>query len=72
VFSAAGRPRGVQAGTALAAVATLGYFGWLAGPPIIGMLSEALGLSGALGIVSAACAFVAIRANVASDTARAI
>jgi fucose permease len=70
VFRAAGHASGVPAGTALAAVATLGYFGGLAGPPIIGMLSEALGLSAALGMVSAACAFVAIRAHVASDTAQ--
>ena len=70
VFSAAGRAGGVQAGTALAAVATLGYFGWLAGPPIIGMVSEALGLSAALGVVSVACAFVAIRAHAAGEIVR--
>lgn len=69
VFSAAGRAGGVPAATALAAVATLGYFGWLAGPPIIGMVSEALGLSTALGIVSVACAFVAIRARGATEAA---
>ena len=70
VFGAAGRAGGVHAGTTLAAVATLGYFGWLAGPPIIGMVSEALGLSAALGVVSVACAFVAIRAHVVSETPR--
>ena len=36
LFRAAGEMPGVQAGSALAAVATTGYFGFLAGPPAIG------------------------------------
>ena len=64
VFSAAGRVKELQAGTALAAVGTVGYFGWLAGPPTIGLLSEAMGLSWGLGVVSAACALVAVSADV--------
>ena len=39
VLSAAGRVPGVPAGTALAAVATAGYSGFLVGPPTIGFLS---------------------------------
>lgn len=69
VFSAAGRTRGITPGTALAAVATLGYLGWLAGPPVIGLVAEALGLPAALGIVSAVCAFVALRASSVSEPA---
>ena len=49
VLSAAGRVPGVPAGTALAAVATAGYTGFLVGPPTIGFLSggiEALGFAG--------------------------
>jgi fucose permease len=60
LFSAAGRVRGVPAGTALAAVATTGYFGFLAGPPLIGLTAELTGLPVALGLVSACCALVAL------------
>ena len=59
LFSAAGRTHGVPAGTAIAAVATTGYFGFLAGPPLIGLVADAAGLPAALGIVCAACAIVA-------------
>ena len=58
VFSAAGRTPGVEAGPALATVTTLGYSGFLAGPPVIGFAAEWLGLRSALGIVVAIC-FVA-------------
>jgi hypothetical protein len=58
LFSAAGRVPGVQDGTALAAVATTGYFGLLAGPPLIGLAAELSGLRVALGIVSVLCAVI--------------
>ncbi len=64
VFSAAGRVGGVPAGTALAAVATTGYGGYLAGPPLIGLAAEVTSLPVALGIVSAVCAVIAISATV--------
>jgi MFS family permease len=41
------------AGPALAAVSTVGYTGFLAGPPAIGLLAELLGLAGSLACVSA-------------------
>jgi len=63
LFSAAGRVAGVPAGTALAAVATAGYGGFLAGPPLIGLAAEAAGLRGALGIVAPVCAVIAIDAH---------
>jgi hypothetical protein len=40
-------------------VATSGYFGYLAGPPLIGFAAEAAGLPAALAIVCAACRLVA-------------
>ncbi len=64
LFSAAGRIHGVQAGTALAAVATTGYCGFLAGPPLIGFAAESTSLPVALGIVSACCALIAVSAGV--------
>ena len=64
LFSAAGRTQGVATGTAIAAVATTGYFGFLAGPPLIGLAADAVGLPVALGIVCAACALVAVSAPI--------
>lgn len=43
------------AGPALAAVSTLGYTGFLAGPPTIGLLAETTSLRAALGLVCALC-----------------
>ena len=63
LFSAAARVPGVPPGQALAAVATTGYLGFLAGPPLIGVVAETAGLAVGLGLVSGACAFVALKAS---------
>lgn len=63
LFSTAGRACGTAAGAALAAVATPGYLGFLAGPPLIGLTAEHTGLRAALGIVCLACALVAVGAS---------
>lgn len=47
-FAAAGRTPGMSAGMALASVTTLGYLGFLLGPPLIGFAAEGLGLRHAL------------------------
>jgi MFS family permease len=51
VLSAAGRMDGIATGLALAFVSTLGYTGFLVGPPAIGLAAEVVGLDLALGIV---------------------
>ena len=51
VFSAAGRMPGVQTGVALASVTTMGYLGFLIGPPLIGFVAEGIGLKGALAML---------------------
>src|SRR6266571_1351908 len=51
IFSAAGSRRGAAPGVALASVSTLGYLGFLIGPPLIGFAAEWLGLRFALGII---------------------
>ena len=51
VLSAATRTPGVSAGTAIAGVCTIGYLGFLIGPPAIGGLAELFGLPTALGAV---------------------
>jgi MFS family permease len=48
VFRAAGSTPGMAPGMALAAVSSTGYLGFVAGPPIIGSIAEAVGLPTAL------------------------
>jgi MFS family permease len=50
-FSAAGNAKGVNQGVALAAIATMGYTGFLVGPPLIGFIAQATGLRLALAVV---------------------
>jgi fucose permease len=63
LFSSAGQASGRATGSALAAVATTGYCGYLAGPPLIGLAAELTGLRAALGLVSGACALIAVSAG---------
>jgi hypothetical protein len=51
VFSAAGHRPGVNPGVALASVTTLGYLGFLLGPPSIGFAAGLVGLHVALGLL---------------------
>jgi MFS family permease len=44
VYSAAGRHRTIPAGIALATVSSVGFLGFLMGPPLIGYISELAGL----------------------------
>jgi MFS family permease len=44
VYSAAGKSKVVSPGVALAAVSTIGYLGFLIGPPVIGFIAEASSL----------------------------
>ncbi|HEY0791453.1 MAG TPA: MFS transporter [Chthoniobacterales bacterium] len=63
LFSAAGKLPGQSTGTGLAAVATLGYAGFLIGPPLIGFASEWVSLGFGLGLVAVICAVVAVLAR---------
>ena len=47
-FSAAGKVPGLPSGAGIAGVATIGYAGFLAGPPIIGLIAEVTSLRIAL------------------------
>jgi MFS family permease len=60
LFRAAGSAAGVSAGVGVAAVSTVGWLGFLAGPPSIGFVAGMVGLRGALGIVVLATALVAV------------
>ncbi len=68
VLRAAASTPGVAPATAIAATSTVGYFGFLAGPPAIGFVAEAASLRGALVIV---VAFAAVIALLAASTAPA-
>ena len=52
LFGAAGRDPVLGPGPGIAAVTTVGYFGFLIGPPLIGLISEFSGLSLALSLVA--------------------
>ncbi|MEE2715863.1 MAG: MFS transporter [SAR324 cluster bacterium] len=60
LFSAASRLPGVAAGTGIAGVSTLGYGGFLFGPPLIGLTAEGIGLRLALGLLVLFCLTIAV------------
>jgi len=59
MMTLAGRNTRMGAGPAISALSTIGYFGFLAGPPLIGWLAVAVGLDKALGMVVLAGVIVA-------------
>jgi MFS family permease len=60
VFSAAGRLPGLAPGIGIAAVSTTGYFGFLAGPPLIGLVAEMSSLPIGLGVVALLVSLIAV------------
>jgi MFS family permease len=69
VFRAAGRTPGIASGVALSAVTSVGYLGFVAGPPAIGGIAELVGLPTALGVLVALAAGVAALAGTTSPRA---
>ncbi len=74
LFSAAGRDPVLGPGPGIAVVTTLGFFGFLIGPAVIGLMSKffglpvALSLVAVLGLVTAVCGPAAIRSHALSRT----
>ena len=66
-FGAAGRSTEMAAGTAFAAVATMGYLGFLVGPPTLGLTAEQVGLRGAFALLLGLLALIAVLANAIGD-----
>lgn len=60
MYSVAGH---ALAGRGIATVATIGYAGFLLGPPVIGFLSDGIGLRAALGLAAAGAALVSLLAG---------
>jgi MFS family permease len=52
VFSMAGRSVGMSSGSAIAAVSTVGYFGFLLVPPLVGSVAELAGLRWSFGLIA--------------------
>jgi len=71
LFSLAGRMRGLGAGVGIAGVSTIGYAGFLVGPPAIGFTSDAIGLRLALGLVVLGIVAIALLAPHIRPTDRA-
>lgn len=63
VFSAAGRLPGLPSGAGIATVSAFGWTGFVCGPPLIGQLAGALGLSAALAVLPALALVVAVATN---------
>ncbi len=79
LFRAAGRDADGDSGAAIASVSTVGYLGFLIGPPLIGALSQAAGLSSALWLVvlsglavAAGSRFVVEGAGVGTESSRTL
>jgi len=69
VFRTAGQAPGIASGVALSAVSSVGYLGFVAGPPAIGGIAELIGLPAALGVLVALAAAVAALAGTTSPRA---
>jgi MFS family permease len=67
VFGVAGRSKDMHTGTAIAAVATVGYFAFLIGPPTIGLIAEQVTLRGAFILLVVLLGLIAVLAPAASD-----
>jgi MFS family permease len=52
VYSAAGKSKNLSTGVALAAVSTIGFFGFLLGPPLIGFIAGISSLRISFGVIS--------------------
>lgn len=63
IYSEAGRSKTVAPGMALTAVSSVGFFGFLIGPPLIGVISGAFGLRMALLLVAFIGVFIAFAVN---------
>ncbi len=63
LFNAATRVPGTSRAAAIAAVSSIGYLGFMIGPPLIGGLAQALSLTAAMWVVVLASALLAIGAR---------
>lgn len=67
LFAGGGRREPDNPGRGIAAVTTLGYAGFLAGPPLIGLIARSAGLPLALGVIVLGMAVIVAAANAAAS-----
>jgi hypothetical protein len=65
LFGGGGRIEPAAPGRGIAAVVAMGYAGFVAGPPFIGLLGQAIGLSAALGTIVVGAVVIAAAAGLA-------
>ncbi|WP_435017477.1 MFS transporter [Tundrisphaera sp. TA3] len=70
LFRAASRVPGVEPVAGIAMASTIGYFGFLVGPPAIGKVAQVSSLPAALGLVAASIAVVAIGGGIVRSFAQ--
>jgi MFS family permease len=66
LFAGGGRREPDNPARGIAAVTTLGYAGFLAGPPLIGLIGRAMGLPLALGVIVIGMTVIALAAQAAA------
>ncbi len=72
VLSAASRVPGVPAGAGIALASTVGYTGFLSGPPLIGFVAQATDLRGGLGMVGVSALLVVMLARAVGEGSRSL
>jgi fucose permease len=63
LFNAATKVPGVSRAAAIASASSIGYAGFMLGPPLIGVLAQAVSLTAAMGVVVVAAALLALGAQ---------
>lgn len=63
IYGSAGKSTHMSPGVAIAAVSTIGYLGFLAGPPFIGLIAQASSLRVSLGLIAILGAVIALMAS---------
>lgn len=63
MYSAAGKSKVMSPGVAIAAVSTIGYLGFLFGPPFIGFIAQATNLRISLGLIAVMGTMIAVIAG---------
>jgi MFS family permease len=66
VYRAAGNAKGIPRGRAVASVATIGYSGFLAAPPVLGLLAEVASLQAAMIVIGVLCGIIVFFAKATS------
>ena len=63
IYSAAGKSKIMSPGVAIAAVSTIGYLGFLFGPPFIGFIAQATSLRISFGLIAIMGTLIAVIAT---------